>query len=246
MARVKIVLAARNQALNDYGGSGNCNTALINSGDKWIIVDPGFWPVGVRGYLHYAMKKEGLKPEDVDVVVNTHLHFDHSDNNLFFRGKPLYLHEKELADPDVRLVQDLWPEGRYDPDKYIIPVNVREHNEFLVGALELNKFSGSFDLTEDVKLLETPGHTPGSISVIVETSQGTVAIIGDLAIRRQDYMEQRLPHYVRDREAVIRGFERIRGLKPSVVIPGHDLPVWDLGRFPLPMENFELTEWFPE
>jgi glyoxylase-like metal-dependent hydrolase (beta-lactamase superfamily II) len=217
MARVKILLPAHNPTLNDYGGCGNCNTSLIQSEEKWIIVDPGIWPVGMRGYLHYVLKKEGLKPEDIDIVVNTHLHFDHSDND-----------------------------GKYSPDKYTIPVDTTEHNEFLVGTLDLQKIYGNFQLTEEVRIIETPGHTPGSISIIIETIQGPVALIGDLAIQRQDYIERRLPQYVRDKEATLKSHEKIRSLKPSVVIPGHDLPIWDLCKFPIPMKNFELTKWFPE
>ncbi len=246
MARVKILLPAHNPVLNDYGGCGNCNTSLIQSEGKWIIVDPGIWPVGMRGYLHYALKKEGLKPEDIDIVVNTHLHFDHSDNNIFFRGKPLYLHQTECDEPAASMLQDLWPDGLYSPDKYTIPVDTAEHYEFLVGALDLHKVSGIFQLTKDIKLIETPGHTPGSISVIIETTQGPVALIGDLAIRSQDYIERRLPQYVRDKEALLKSHEKINSLNPSVVVPGHDLPVWDLCKFPIPTKNFELTKWFPE
>jgi glyoxylase-like metal-dependent hydrolase (beta-lactamase superfamily II) len=246
MAKVKIILPSSNPTLNNYGGCGNCNTTLIKSSDKWILVDPGLWPVGMRGYLHYVLKREGLEPKDIDIIVNTHRHYDHSDNNIFFRGKPLYMHEKDLHNPNILMMQDLWPDGQYNPEKYIIPVDVSEHTEFLVGALELHKFSGIYQLTKDIKLIETPGHTPGSISVIVETSLGTIAIIGDLAIHRQDYLEKRIPMYVRDKEAIIRSHESITSLNPVVVIPGHDLPIWDLGRFTVPMKNFELTEWFPE
>jgi glyoxylase-like metal-dependent hydrolase (beta-lactamase superfamily II) len=246
MARVKIILPSSNPMLNDYGGCGNCNTSLIESSGKWIIVDPGLWPVGMRGYLHYALKKEGLEPDDIDIVINTHLHYDHSDNNIFFRGKPLYLHEIDCNNADTLMMQDLWPDGRYKPEKYTIPVKVPERTGFLIGALELNRVSGTFQLTEDVRLIETPGHTPGSMSVIVDTSLGTVAIIGDLAIRRQDYIEKRTPIFVRDRQAIMESHEKITKLNPVAVIPGHDLPIWDLGRFPVPMKNFELTEWFPE
>ena len=110
-----------------------------------------------------------------------------------------------------------------------------------MGVWYPERVSGTFQLTDDVKLIETPGHTPGSMSVIVDTSLGTVAIIGDLAIRRQDYIEKRTPIYVRDRKAIMESHEKITKLNPVAVIPGHDLPIWDLGRFPVPMKNFELT-----
>ena len=136
MSKVKIILPARNPALNDYGGCGNCNTLLIRSEEKWIIVDPGWWPVGMRGYLHYSLKKEGLEPGAIDIVVNTHLHFDHSDNNMFFRGKDLFLHKNDCK--NTSMLQDLYKnQGNYSPDNYTIKVDTSEHYEFLVGYFQL-------------------------------------------------------------------------------------------------------------
>jgi len=244
MSRVKIILPSQNPHLNNYGGCGNCNTVLINSEKKWIIVDPGWWPVGMRGYLHYALKKEELLPSDIDIVVNTHLHFDHSDNNLFFRGKDLYIHEKDCTTKSM--IQNLYKyDGLYKPNNYTIQVDTTEHYEFLVKSLKLHKISGEFKLTNEVKLIETPGHTPGSMSVIIETDDGTIAIIGDLSIRRQDYIERKIPKYVRNKDSILESHIKISSLNPVIVIPGHDIPIWDLSRFKLPLKNFELTEWFP-
>lgn len=240
-ARVKILFGPSYAEFEKAGGGSNI--VLIESEGRKIIVDPGYWPVGIRGYLHYFLRKDGLKPNDIDIVINTHLHFDHSDNNIFFRGKELYVHEKDLT--STFFIQDLYPDGIYNPEKYTIAFECPEHLEFLVGALNLQIVKGDMQITRDVRVIETPGHTPGSMSVIVNTSEGPAAIIGDVAIFARDFIEQKIPMFVRDKEALIRSQKRIAQLDPSVVVPGHDLPVWG-SRFRPPIRNFDLTRWFPE
>jgi len=238
--RVKILFGPSRAEFEKAGGGSN--VVLIENEGKRIVVDPGFWPVGLRGYLHYFLRKESLEPKDIDMVINTHLHFDHSDNNIFFRGKPLYVHEKDLN--STLFIQDLYPDGAYSPDKYTIRFDCPEHLQFLTGALDLQKVKGDVRITRDVRIIETPGHTPGSVSVIVNTSEGPVAVIGDVAISARDYVEQKLPIFVRDRDALISSQRRIAQLEPSVVIPGHDLPIWG-NKFRPPISNFDMTEWFP-
>ena len=240
LARLKVLFGPSYEEFEAAGRG--CNTILIESEGKRIIVDPGIWSFGLRGYLHYFLRKEALKPEDIDIVINTHLHFDHSDNNIFFRGKKLYVHEKELN--GTLFLQDLSPDGIYNPEKYTIELKCPEYLEFLVGALELRKIVGDTAVTEDVRIIETPGHTPGSVSVLVETAEGLAAVIGDVAIFARDFIEQRLPMFVRDKDALLRSQKAIAQLDPSVVVPGHDMPIWG-SKYRPPVRNFDLRKWFP-
>ncbi|MCD6264003.1 hypothetical protein J7L60_06325, partial [Candidatus Bathyarchaeota archaeon] len=64
-------------------------------------------------------------------------------------------------------------------------------------------------------------------SVIAETEEGRVAIVGDAVIVKEDLLEMRPPSVVSmnfDPEASVRSLELIRSLGPSLVIPGHDAP----------------------
>ncbi len=91
----------------------------------------------------------------------------------------------------------------------------------------MNIVSDDEELTENIQIIETMGHTPGSISVIAETVEGTVACIGDAAIVKEDFLELRPPSVVTRNiapEVSVASLRRIAELDPVLVIPGHDAP----------------------
>ncbi|UCH58062.1 MAG: MBL fold metallo-hydrolase, partial [Candidatus Bathyarchaeota archaeon] len=186
---------------------GSTNTVLIRDEGMNIIVDPGILQLGRYGAFQKRLAEFGLKPGDIDVVVNTHCHLDHIEANYLFRGKPLIVHEKELE----YCRQLYWP----------------EYADAFMGIMEVDPISGSKRLTENVRVIETLGHTPGSISVIAETAEGLVASIGDAAIVKEDLLELRAPSVVTKNiapEASVESLKKIACLNPVLVIPGHDAP----------------------
>src|SRR5581483_9269746 len=95
----------------------------------------------------------------VDVVVNTHLHFDHCGGNRRFAGVPTYVQRAELeavAEPDY-LVD--WV--RFDGASYV-------------------ELDGDGELFDGISALSTPGHSPGHQCVVVETDEGPVVLGGDV------------------------------------------------------------------
>ena len=106
-------------------------------------------------------------PRDVALVVNTHLHFDHCGGNRLFPGLPIY-------------VQRLEREAARVPG-YTIP----EWVEF-EGARYV-ELDGEAEIAPGVRVLPTPGHTPGHQSVLVETEDGLVVVAGDVAYRWEDF-----------------------------------------------------------
>jgi glyoxylase-like metal-dependent hydrolase (beta-lactamase superfamily II) len=96
-----------------------------------------------------------------------------------------------------------------------------------MGIMEIDAVSGEKKLSENVRVIETLGHTPGSISVLTETGEGLVACIGDAAIVREDLLEFRMPSVVTKNiapEVSVNSLKRIAALDPFMVIPGHDTP----------------------
>jgi len=106
-------------------------------------------------------------PHDVTLVVNTHLHFDHCGGNRLFAGLPIY-------------VQRIEREAAREPG-YTIP----EWVEF-EGARYV-ELDGEAEIAPGVRVLPTPGHTPGHQSVLVETEDGLVVVAGDVAYRWEDF-----------------------------------------------------------
>lgn len=182
---------------------GSCNTVLIES-SKRIIVDPGAREVGSWGVLESRLKELGLTPSDVDIVVNTHLHGDHARSNFIFRGKKLIVHEKEVLS-----IESKWP----------------EFTEACIKPLDVEEISNDTQITEDVKVITTPGHTHGSISIIADTPGGLVAIVGDAVMSKKDYLQRKVPEWVENKEAYLRSIDKLRELNPKIIIPGHDSPL---------------------
>ncbi len=99
-------------------------------------------------------------PRDVVCVVNTHLHFDHCGGNRLFAGTPIHVQrtEREAARAEGYTIPE-WVE--FDGATYV------EHD-------------GEADILERVRVLPTPGHTPGHQSVLVDTDDGLVVCAGDV------------------------------------------------------------------
>jgi len=100
-------------------------------------------------------------PREVVCVINTHLHFDHCGGNRLFTGVPIY-------------VQRLEREAARAED-YTIP----EWVEF-EGATYV-ELEGEEEVLPGLRVVPTPGHTPGHQSVLVETDDGLVVVAGDVA-----------------------------------------------------------------
>lgn len=147
----------------------------LEGGDKKIIIDTGEMnpvqspdrekEIGGKIYtFEEGLAKWGLKPEDIEVVIHTHLHADHCENDYKCVNAKFYVHEKELATIaaphplDFRYVEDFIFEIR---DRNQIEI-IRDDCELLPG----------------ISLMHTPAHTPGGITILVTTAKGKTAITG--------------------------------------------------------------------
>jgi N-acyl homoserine lactone hydrolase len=132
----------------------------------------------------------------VDIVVNTHLHFDHCGGNHLFAGRPTYVQRQELDDARSK-------------DDYTI----REWVE--AADVEYVPVDGELELLPGVRLVPTPGHTPGSQVVVVETGGRSVVIAGDTAVFFAELDEPRT-----------EGQRLVRALDPDEVWLAHEHQPW--------------------
>ncbi|HQE67476.1 MAG TPA: N-acyl homoserine lactonase family protein, partial [Bacillota bacterium] len=106
------------------------------------------------------------KPEDIDIVIITHLHFDHAANVGMFPHAQFILQKKEWLYAKAPLPIQ---QGMYSPE--------------LISELEsydLLLVDDNYEVAEGVKVIQVPGHTKGQQAVAVNTSAGTYVIAGDL------------------------------------------------------------------
>lgn len=150
MAEVKVLVEGIHQVL-DLGVKISCTTTLIKS-DKNIIVDPGSFVN--KNNLLKALEKEGLKLEDIDVVILTHTHVDHTTNIFLFNNAKIFMRFRG--------------ETKY-------PGQFQKINEGTLERFDILNES----IAKDVEIIETPGHTYDHISVVVNTEDGKVVIAGD-------------------------------------------------------------------
>jgi glyoxylase-like metal-dependent hydrolase (beta-lactamase superfamily II) len=153
------------------------NTALLSSAGELILIDTGYGDDthgGRTGRLLEQLACTGYRREQVSAVVNTHAHGDHiSRNTVLAQGR------SRPAFPNARYYL-----GRGDWDRFNGPDgelhHFAQHLRSLADLGMLNLVDGALELTPEVSLLPTPGHTPGHMSVLIR-SYGKMAIyLGDL------------------------------------------------------------------
>ena len=138
---------------------------VIDHPDARVLVDTGMTE------LHPAVadldpRLSPLSEQDfdlagIDIVVNTHLHFDHCGGNRLFPGIPIHVQRRELADAR-------------NEDNY----TVREWVDF-PGATYV-EHDGEAEILPGIRLVPAPGHTAGHQIVVVETDEGPVVLGGDV------------------------------------------------------------------
>lgn len=175
-----------------------------------------------------ALAAVGLKPEDIDAVIFTHLHWDHCYNGEKFPGKPFYVQQAEVA---------------YAMNPLEIHGNVYESPKagmtppWLCIADQLKIVQGDFELDDGVTLLLTPGHTPGGQCVLVDTAEGPYLLAGDTIMQYENWNGNgNLRHLYSTSHVDLYDFEaslkRIETLG-AFILPGHDYKVFEHKSYPV-------------
>jgi glyoxylase-like metal-dependent hydrolase (beta-lactamase superfamily II) len=158
---------------------------LVRAGNRLVLVDtgvgaagtPGAQWIGTPGRLPEELAAVGVDPDEVDVVVLTHLHLDHVGWNLDWDGdrpRPRFPQARYLAQ---RGDWELFASGGDDNDREAFERCVRPLQT--LGVLEL--LEGDRRLDAGLAVLHTPGHTPGSQSLLVASGGDAVLLWGDVA-----------------------------------------------------------------
>jgi glyoxylase-like metal-dependent hydrolase (beta-lactamase superfamily II) len=164
-----------------------------------------------------ALSLAGIDPADVELVVLTHLHWDHAGNCDLFPEARVLVQEAELR-------YALAP-GRFFRRSFLSPLSGWGQPPYLLPNLDVVR--GEQELLPGLSVLPVPGHTPGSQAVLVVTEQGRYCIAGD-AVMSYDNLDQDLPggfHLQVDDSMDSMDLLRRRA---DHVLPSHDYRVFGL------------------
>jgi glyoxylase-like metal-dependent hydrolase (beta-lactamase superfamily II) len=156
----------------------------------------------------------GVTPDDIDVVVCSHLHPDHCGCNAFFQRATVMVHEKEVTAARAQNAEAMG---------YLAP-------EWDFGTFD--QLSGERDVFGDGKivLIELPGHTPGSVGALVTLAKsGTFLLAADTLSLRVTLDSGILPRNTQQPDALAKSLEEIRKIEAhgATVLCGHDAAQWD-------------------
>jgi N-acyl homoserine lactone hydrolase len=129
------------------------DTGLGEAGEE---TDAWYRPIRVR--IEDALHTVGLSVDNVDLVVNCHLHFDHIGGNPSFAGRPIYCQRDELATAQTT------------------DYTVAELVDFTGAHYEL--LDGEAEVASGVHVIPTPGHVGGHQSVVLECEDGSIVLAG--------------------------------------------------------------------
>lgn len=156
-------------------------TFLIENASKLVLIDTGMaWTERAdqyhhtgsaqpKGYaIHEQLEKIGYEPKDIDIVIFTHLHWDHCFYMDKFKGAEFIVHAKEY-------------EFAMDP----IPLYYKSYEAPQLGiirpfeGLKFTTVTGEKEIIPGIRVFETPGHSPGHMSVEIDTQEGKYICAGD-------------------------------------------------------------------
>jgi N-acyl homoserine lactone hydrolase len=158
------------------------------------------------------LRSLGFAPESVGLVVQTHLHIDHTGALGHFPDAEVVVHAAELDS-----ARDEHPHAR----GYVTA-------DFEQPGLRWRTFTGEHDLFGDgsVRLLPTPGHSAGHVSLLLELERtGPVLLTADAVDNRAQWEGSQSPRALHSAEEAERSRERLRALvaeREPLVMFGHD------------------------
>lgn len=160
------------------------NPLLIRLGDQNILVETGMWDRGGPKFEDmYALERDetvfrglrevGLDPEDIHLVINTHLHFDHCGRNTGLTGEPTFPNARYVV--QRRELEDALHTHERSRASYI--------PETFMPILDAGLFEvveGETELLPGLSVLPLPGHNLGQQGVVLRSGADTLVYCADL------------------------------------------------------------------
>jgi glyoxylase-like metal-dependent hydrolase (beta-lactamase superfamily II) len=177
-----------------------------------------------------ALAMGGIDPKDVELVLLTHLHWDHAGNCDLFPEARVLVQEDELR-------YALAP-GRYFRKSFLSPLSGWAYPPYLLPNLDFVK--GRQEVLPGLTVIPAPGHTPGSQAVLVQTEQGRFCIAGDAVMTYENIEKDVPPGFHLHVDDCMDSMDLLKR-SADHVLPSHDYSIFEDGGvavFPRPPDSF--------
>ncbi|MHA1426173.1 MAG: MBL fold metallo-hydrolase [Candidatus Helarchaeota archaeon] len=134
-----------------------------------------------------GLREQKLTREDIEIIINTHSHNDHTQNNKLFPSAKVYIHYQGRSFPNTMKIREF-----------------------------------PFRLEDNIEIIETPGHSWDSITVVAKKDK-IYAITGDAIPIKGNYDNWIPPMVHVDVEVALTSMQRIKEIA-DIIIPGHGVP----------------------
>jgi glyoxylase-like metal-dependent hydrolase (beta-lactamase superfamily II) len=188
---------------------------LIITENERILVDTGIGEIPSKYASYYTIIRDktiemsldnaGLKPKDITMVINTHLHFDHCGNNILFKKAKFIIQQTELeyAHNPHRFQKGAYMKLMFDIGKYTI-------------------ISGEAEPVKGVHVVPTVGHTPGHQSVIIDDYKGKKYIYcGDVSPLKENLTDRNIVGVLYNPVEALEAIDKLRGIRGHYIY-SHD------------------------
>ena len=209
--------------------------AAIEGGGRRLLVDTGLkdaakWSGDSPHSLtpdqtvDAALAELGWRRRDIDLIINSHLHYDHSENNVAFPQAQFFVSRVEwnFAHDSTHDQAPLYDVEWTGPDLTIDNYTLVEPE--------------NYEVMPGIRLISTPGHTPGHQSVLVDTDEGTLCVTGDAACMMENFSIPTPPGTHVARGAALTSLRKITQ-RADRVFMNHDpqLTPYQNSSFPVPV-----------
>jgi N-acyl homoserine lactone hydrolase len=202
---------------------------LVKTSDTTILFDTGLSPRAVPGLLRNdslaafteadllvnRLDSVGIEPEHVDIVVLSHLHYDHAGGAFLFMKSELVAQQDEYAYAN-------YPAAFYSSFYY--------KKNFDLPGYRWRLLDGDAEIVPGVTVLRSDGHTPGHQSLLVELPQtGPVILAGDCCYWQESIDKEIPPGVIWDPTRAVHSIKRLKTVARLVggrIFPSHDPVFW--------------------